>query len=536
MNIPIVAISALCNRSGVLRQAETIFFFGPTLLGSSAPYLFTLLCSENQKHVKARPHSSSRATQPTFHQMERQLSEHPFTYKLLWDIQHWLTPLPKPPNVCTCLICGLKRLGIWFIITSATDLIRVAHHQYRVSRGREDCACTRPHRIGRSRCLLSEGYAIPNDIRPESFKLCRLCSNLATSKSDTDAIASDGSVVETSKRCIERAAFDGCPLCRIILDHLIDKHDAFFRSLWRLPFCGKIILGFRAAPGPARVYSHEDRQTFDTMEVSLLSAVKRSNCWIKDDMAYEGERLARFAVAADQGDPAAEDFPSRLPIPDVSSDMAMAQAAEWIQECSKFHETCVPKPENGLLPNRLVDVDTVDDLNKMKLVSSEGQTGEYAALSYCWGQKDQPVMTKNQNFKDFLDEGLPVDELPQTIIDAVRVTRRLGIRYLWVDVLCIIQDSREDKDREIGRLQDYFANAYVTIIAANAPSCHSGFLKPRNNPRAKFESLMSPDRAPPAFKLPWLCNDGRTGSIWMQPWKEYDYMKEAVNSRAWVSS
>lgn len=267
------------------------------------------------------------------------------------------------------------------------------------------------------------------------------------------------------------------------------------------------------------------------LEVSLLQPAERPSAWSADSVAWEPARLERFAVAAELDDPAAEDIPSRPPIADVMSEEAMLQVGVWMRDCAEGHEACLPKPGESPLPGRLVDVGE----GGVRLCEGQEWTGRYVALSYCWGQPNQPVMTKMENIQIFRDKGLPEDQLPKTILDAVEVTRRVGIRYLWVDVLCIIQDSREDKDREIGRLQDYFANAYVTIIAANAPSCNSGFLQPRRSTRAQFESRMTPERAPPAFKLPWVCRDGRIGSLLLQPWTEYDFMAEAVNSRAWVS-
>ncbi|KAI0657874.1 heterokaryon incompatibility protein-domain-containing protein [Cubamyces menziesii] len=99
---------------------------------------------------------------------------------------------------------------------------------------------------------------------------------------------------------------------------------------------------------------------------------------------------------------------------------------------------------------------------------------QYAALSYVWGG-DQPNRTTVDNLSTYL-EGIDLTLIPKTIADAIRVAHALGIRYLWADSLCIIQDSREDKHRELRKMRDVYRHAYLTIDAANAHSASEGFL------------------------------------------------------------
>ena len=63
-----------------------------------------------------------------------------------------------------------------------------------------------------------------------------------------------------------------------------------------------------------------------------------------------------------------------------------------------------------------------------------------------------------------------------TFQDAVKVTRELGKRYLWIDSLCIIQDSEEDWKKESRKMENVFENAYCTIAAASAKDSNEGFL------------------------------------------------------------
>lgn len=72
-----------------------------------------------------------------------------------------------------------------------------------------------------------------------------------------------------------------------------------------------------------------------------------------------------------------------------------------------------------------------------------------------------------------------MDLLPQSFRDAVDVTRMLGLRYLWIDSLCIIQDSPEDWDEEASHMADVYSNAYCTIAATRAEGSNAGFLQER---------------------------------------------------------
>src|SRR5579859_4869443 len=111
-------------------------------------------------------------------------------------------------------------------------------------------------------------------------------------------------------------------------------------------------------------------------------------------------------------------------------------AKAWIDDCSLNHRLC-PKPEDAELPTRLLDVgESTDSFQDLRLIIPKGAKGKWIALSYCWGQSNNYVTT-TRTLEDHLRQ-IPFGSLPRTIRDAIRVTRSLGIRYLWVDALCII--------------------------------------------------------------------------------------------------
>ena len=158
---------------------------------------------------------------------------------------------------------------------------------------------------------------------------------------------------------------------------------------------------------------------------------------------------------------------------DVASDHLFKLIREWIRTCDADHMQC-PKTANPL-PTRVIDVSVIDN---PKLYVTHGEILPYLALSYCWGTK-KVLTTTSQNIQQHM-VGIPTSDLPQTVRDAITVTQRLGIRYLWIDALCIIQDSDDDKDNEIGKMASIYKNSYLTICAARASGSEMGFLGKRD--------------------------------------------------------
>jgi Heterokaryon incompatibility protein (HET) len=158
----------------------------------------------------------------------------------------------------------------------------------------------------------------------------------------------------------------------------------------------------------------------------------------------------------------------------------------WIRECSEKHPDCKHEDET-LLPSRIIDVGTSDgqEIPCLRLCSEE--RGHYVTLSHCWGPSN-PTRTTAACFQDYL-QGIPLANLPKTYRDAIAVTRRLGIRYLWIDSLCIIQDSSEDWEKECIKMPQIYQNSTVIIAGPAASGCESGFLD--RQPQPGFSDLLT---------------------------------------------
>lgn len=203
----------------------------------------------------------------------------------------------------------------------------------------------------------------------------------------------------------------------------------------------------------------------------------------------------------------------------------------WLNECPTKHTSriCFERRHlteslSEVFPTRLIDVGELDSSQHAHLVKFESwkhfnkskirsNFDGYAALSYCWGLNfDKSCLLREENEVEF-QHRLPI-KLPRTIQESIDVCRQLGIRYIWVDALCIIQGhdgNSRDWQKESSRVGSYYRNAVVTIAATWASQNDGGCLpvqwhtKTQNHIRTSMSigvSLMSKEQLdPPASRL-----------------------------------
>ncbi|KAI7924621.1 hypothetical protein M0657_004485 [Pyricularia oryzae] len=176
--------------------------------------------------------------------------------------------------------------------------------------------------------------------------------------------------------------------------------------------------------------------------------------------------------------------------PVLDSDINFDVARSWFAACCNEHSSCPPRSINKL-PTRLVDVGEAPSWN-VRLTQSQGQRGEYVALSHCWGGPIKLTLRRD-NLASFLTS-IPVAALPANFRDAITITRKLGMRYIWIDSLCIIQDSEEDWIVESARMTDLYLNAAFTICASTSNASDCGIL---NQPRPVQKGIMENFPIPP---------------------------------------
>ncbi|KAE9379693.1 HET-domain-containing protein [Stipitochalara longipes BDJ] len=143
----------------------------------------------------------------------------------------------------------------------------------------------------------------------------------------------------------------------------------------------------------------------------------------------------------------------------------------WSSVCLQKHASYTQRNQDQRLPTRVLDVGTTDMSKEPYLFETNGAYGSYATLSHRWGDMSIQFQTIKANLKDH-KTGISFDTFPVLFQDAVKVTRFLGIQYLWIDCLCIIQDDDEDWARECEKMSSIYENSFLTISALLAN--HSG--------------------------------------------------------------
>jgi hypothetical protein len=179
------------------------------------------------------------------------------------------------------------------------------------------------------------------------------------------------------------------------------------------------------------------------------------------------------------------------------------------------------------MPTRVIDVGDGHTAH-LVLTNNIRQGAHYIALSHCWGdvwkdlleeERDQWSTTPKGVQRKI--EGFLVKELPQTFQDAIRVTREIGLQYLWIDSLCIIQGDERDWATESEKMQAVFQNAYCTIAATSAENSTKGFL---NRPKEEDSHYVIVPKSSHGKVYISTSIDDFDG----------DVVKGILNTRAWV--
>lgn len=133
----------------------------------------------------------------------------------------------------------------------------------------------------------------------------------------------------------------------------------------------------------------------------------------------------------------------------------------------------------GELPTRLVAVDRTGEKKglSVRLCNSDSlpRDTEYVSLSHCWGKV--PFFTLTQDKLQRLEQSIPMQQLPMAFQDAIRITYDLGFRYIWIDSLCIIQDSRDDWHKESLAMGRVYLNSVLNLAATGYQNGQEGLLR-----------------------------------------------------------
>lgn len=161
------------------------------------------------------------------------------------------------------------------------------------------------------------------------------------------------------------------------------------------------------------------------------------------------------------------------------SEEAQQTIKNWINECDSNHPNCVGRADKGFIPTRLLDLNQ----HKDRVVLIESRTtnirNQYTTLSYCWGRSRNLTLLA-ENINQFMHEGVAISSLARTIQDAIKATRMLGVQYLWVDGLCIVQGSAGDFQFEASLMLQVYRSSFVNLAASDSSDARDGIFRHRD--------------------------------------------------------
>ena len=364
---------------------------------------------------------------------------------------------------------------------------------------------------------------------------------------------------------IEAAAQAGCPICSILWSRFTEPEKTLVRHAATRPSWKSTVVNLlerRGGLSPTDLlfygwYPHphlwEPKIIFQfgldaskVVEICLLPTALEIARVPSSDSRYE----IRYAWSenwscAPQSVSTVGHILSDLPVTgDMDSAVNWALIKAWLRHCSptkQRHQSCHEwrQPASSEIPTRLIDVAAGGKGQdpRLSLRHAKRKPLPYVTLSYPWGPEpdvDRLPLLRNLLRKSNLatfSRKIPLKTLPRLFQDAIRVTRRLGYRYLWIDALCILQDDRKDFLKESALMGEIYARASLNISAGGATSSRSPLFGPRN------DHLVRPFRC----NLDWraISNHPQANEV-----KEYflldgNFMEENVqntplNRRAWV--
>ena len=225
-----------------------------------------------------------------------------------------------------------------------------------------------------------------------------------------------------------------------------------------------------------------------------------------------------FHAFAHPEDPSSSTVSNRPIARYPGSSTNLVRIFSWLNDCQEHH-SC--KNMLGIMPARLIEITGTSETISLRLrQTAEVGRVPFAALSYCWGG-EQPMKCLSSNVVSY-GTAIPFEKQPPTIKDATKVCQGMGLQYLWIDALCIIQDDSNDKSVEIAKMTSIYGSATVTITAARSSSATEGFLGERF-PGPREGAIVS-----------YRCFDGELGSITLVKLDDGFESVEPIDERGWT--
>jgi hypothetical protein len=177
---------------------------------------------------------------------------------------------------------------------------------------------------------------------------------------------------------------------------------------------------------------------------------------------------------------------------------SLSQARKWLETCVENHKDCTGASGqlSSFSPTRLIYIPGDFASCGVQILTKGDKRrplkAPYMTVSHCWGWGgDAPIRLDSKSKCNFEEEGIPFGDLPKTFQYAVVITNSLGVDYLWIDSLCILQDYPTDWENEARSMCDVYMHSTCNIAALDSHNATEGCLFPRDSRLTQLEQVDS---------------------------------------------
>ncbi|KAI8634654.1 heterokaryon incompatibility protein-domain-containing protein [Xylariaceae sp. FL1651] len=308
-----------------------------------------------------------------------------------------------------------------------------------------------------------------------------------------------------------QSAEAGCSFCSLLLEHLLSSDNSWRSNYLGIAMrkrskdtahaqhrasgdsLGLFINWFAMQIRPPWVHFYVRRGKYiepsgdDEQKPLNIKALGAYIATARSKEARDGisDRAIWFHLSADPGTPAyaSRDITGQLLASNRTGIQLDFDAIRtWHRRCHLNHPKCRVTLSGGetfdaeqvSLPSRCVEIESENgQVTKGILRETQGQKGKYIALSHRWGPDTEAVKTLHTNYdcrtqRCTKGASCPDCKMPMAttlFAHAYELAIKLGVNYIWIDSLCIVQDDADDWKKESAKMADYYQHAWLTVAA-----------------------------------------------------------------------
>lgn len=219
----------------------------------------------------------------------------------------------------------------------------------------------------------------------------------------------------------------------------------------------------------------------------------------------------------------------------VTVSVKLALSKFWFDRCSGEHQ-CAESRNARFIPSRLLKI-SHDELHLACAPEYPFPAKiEYGTISHRWNAKTVRLLQESEETPTEQDlikykSGHPLSELPDDFQKAIVIARFLGIEFLWIDSLCIVQNSKEDWARESMLMQDIYRNSICNIVIQPSPEPSTGSSTLDRFHQAKVKEV---ERVDLKWKQPWFRRVRVPYTIQRNDFWESSIHRTELSARGWI--